>query len=112
MRRLPICAAALALATLHAPLPAEAHAGHGCGGKPVSIHGSPGNDVIHGTPGDDVIAGDSGDDTIHGLGGNDFLCGDSGTDVLVGGEGLDYCNGGTGVELPDPTCEHNGDGVL
>jgi hypothetical protein len=112
MRRLLIPLAVVALSTLNVPVPAEAHKGHTCGDLTVTIHGSPGNDVIQGTPGDDVITGDSGDDTIYGLGGNDFLCGDSGNDILVGGDGIDYCNGNSGLELPDPTCEVNGDDLM
>ena len=69
-----------------------------CGGLPVTIAGTPGNDVINGTAGSDVIHGFGGDDTINGLGGNDVICGGDGNDTLNGGTGNDRLFGGNGSD--------------
>lgn len=60
-----------------------------CGGRPVTILGTSGNDTIRGTDGPDVILGLGGDDVIRGLGGDDILCGGAGKDRLIGGPGRD-----------------------
>ena len=69
-----------------------------CGGLPVTIAGTPGNDVINGTAGSDVIHGFAGDDAINGLGGNDVICGGDGNDTLNGGTGNDRLFGGNGSD--------------
>jgi hypothetical protein len=56
-----------------------------CDGKPATIVGTTGDDVLRGTDGDDVIVGRGGSDRLVGRGGNDALCGGNGDDVLVGG---------------------------
>jgi uncharacterized delta-60 repeat protein len=60
-----------------------------CGGRPVTILGTSGNDTIRGTDGPDVILGLGGNDVIRGLGGDDILCGGPGNDRLMGGPGRD-----------------------
>jgi Ca2+-binding RTX toxin-like protein len=79
-----------------------------CAGRPATIVGSPGDDVIGGTAGPDVIAGRGGSDVIMGLGGNDRICGGRGDDNLAGGGdddrlrgdgGRDTLAGGYGADL-------------
>jgi hypothetical protein len=67
-----------------------------CAGKPVTIPGTPGANVIRGTRKADVIAGLGGRDTIRGLGGKDLICGGAGNDRLLGGSGRDRLIGGRG----------------
>ncbi|MGQ0591609.1 MAG: hypothetical protein ACT4QB_02890 [Gammaproteobacteria bacterium] len=67
-----------------------------CGGRPVTILGTSGNDTIRGTNGPDVILGLGGNDVIRGLGGGDILCGGSGKDRLIGGPGRDRMFGQRG----------------
>jgi len=67
-----------------------------CGGKIVTILGTPGDDVIHGTDGPDVIHGLAGNDVIYGGKGNDVICGGDGDDHLIGGAGSDFLLGGRG----------------
>ena len=57
----------------------------GCLGKPVTIVGTQGDDVIRGTDGRDVIAGLGGNDTIDGLGAADTICGGDGNDTISTG---------------------------
>ena len=71
-----------------------------CDGKPATIVGTMGDDVLRGTNGDDVIIGLGGDDRLVGRGGNDALCGGNGDDTLVGGPGDDVMIGGTGHWMP------------
>jgi Ca2+-binding RTX toxin-like protein len=67
-----------------------------CHGRPATIVGTDGNDVIRGTSGQDVVWGGKGDDTIEGLLGNDLLCGGPGADAIHGGRGNDLVDGGAG----------------
>ena len=67
-----------------------------CGGRTVTIFGTPRNDVIMGTPGNDVIHGLGGNDTIRGGGGNDTICGGDGNDLLYGMSGNNRLYGGNG----------------
>ena len=67
-----------------------------CGGKTITILGTPGEDVIHGTDGPDVIHGLAGNDVIYGGKGNDVICGGEGDDHLIGGAGSDFLLGGRG----------------
>lgn len=69
-----------------------------CDGKPATIVGTEGDDVLRGTDGDDVIVGLGGHDRLVGRGGNDTLCGYAGEDTLVGGSGDDVMIGGTGSD--------------
>jgi Ca2+-binding RTX toxin-like protein len=65
-----------------------------CFGKPVTITGTSGRDVLRGTDGPDVIAGRAGHDLIIGGGGIDRICGGAGNDKLDGGPGSDHLDGG------------------
>jgi Ca2+-binding RTX toxin-like protein len=94
-----------------------------CKGRPATIVGTPGNDVLTGTSGRDVVAALGGNDVVTSLGGNDLICagagrdkvnagggkdrilgqggndrlrGAGGKDNLRGGAGRDKCNGGPG----------------
>jgi hypothetical protein len=69
-----------------------------CGGKPATIIGTPGDDVLVGKKGPDVIAGLGGNDIIDGLGGDDLICGGSGRDVIRAGAGNDRLWGGPGAD--------------
>lgn len=60
-----------------------------CDGRPGTIIGTPGDDVLRGTDGPDVIIGGGGADRIEGLGGDDRICGGVGADHLLGGAGDD-----------------------
>ena len=88
--------AATVLAALVAPLPAGAEPVATCGGKPATIIGTAGADVLKGTTGPDVIVGKGGNDVIRGQGGNDTICGGAGNDDIFGGAGDDkvYGQGG------------------
>ena len=80
------------------PSPAAEAAPPLCDGKPATIVGTSGDDVLRGTDDDDVIAGLAGDDTIKGLDGNDTICGKNGNDTLIGGSGDDVLLGGPGTD--------------
>ena len=93
-----------------------------CGGLPVTLQGTSGDDVLRGTNGVDVIHGLGGNDRIIGRGGDDILCGGSGRDTLIGGggddqlfgdRGRDQLKGGPGVDALDggngrDKCKPNG----
>src|SRR4051794_39964361 len=49
-----------------------------CFGKPATITGTEGDDMLVGTPGDDVIVGLGGNDIIEPQRGNDLVCGGEG----------------------------------
>ncbi|MDG6100878.1 S8 family serine peptidase [Dactylosporangium aurantiacum] len=70
-----------------------------CDGRPATIVGTAGRDVLVGTPGPDVIVALAGNDIVHGNGGADLICGDAGADVLDGGVGADRLLGGPGNDL-------------
>lgn len=80
---------ASAITTVTAPL---------CFGRPATIFGTDGNDLIFGTDGNDVIAALGGDDSINGLGGHDRICGGEGADTVIGGSGNDRLSGGAGPD--------------
>lgn len=69
-----------------------------CAGRPVTLVGTEGDDLLRGTPGPDVILGLGGDDRIEGRGGDDVLCGGKGADRLEGGAGDDQLFGQSGVD--------------
>ena len=92
------CAALLAVGVVMLiPSPAADAAPPLCDGKPATIVGTVGDDVLRGTDGDDVIVGLGGDDLIKGRGGNDTLCGKGGRDILIGGPGDDVLSGRSGA---------------
>lgn len=65
-----------------------------CAGRPATIVGTAGADVLFGTAGDDVIVALGGRDRIYAGGGNDVVCGGDGRDFVHGGPGRDLLNGG------------------
>ncbi len=87
-----------------------------CGGRPATMVGTTGKDLLKGTRGKDVIVGLGGRDKIKGRGGKDIICGGGGKDVLLGGlkrdrlfgqggrdalrggPGRDTCVGGPGAD--------------
>ena len=69
-----------------------------CGGKFVTLLGTPGPDVLVGTSGPDVLHGLGGNDLLRGGGGADRLCGGPGADTLVGHAGHDRLSGGDGAD--------------
>ncbi len=76
---------------------ASSAAAKSCGGKKVTIMGTPGNDTIVGKGASDVIYGGSGDDTIlGGRNGNDTICGGPGDDTIKAGRGYDSLYGEAG----------------
>jgi len=67
-----------------------------CLGRPVTMTGTSGNDVLTGTPKRDVIRALGGDDVIDALGGNDRVCAGAGNDRVNGRSGRDVVAGGAG----------------
>ena len=59
--------------------------GPSCLGKPVTITGTEGDDVITGTDGNDVIMSLGGNDQIDAGVGSDYICTGDGNDVVTGG---------------------------
>ena len=80
-----------------------------CLGRPVTISGTNGNDVITGTTRRDVIRALGGDDTINALGGNDRVCAGPGNDRVLARSGGDQVAGGSGN---DRAIGHGGDDLL
>jgi hypothetical protein len=97
-RTLRLSAALGLLCSFLAISPSVATAALSCGGEPVTIAGTSGNDELIGTTGRDVIQGRGGDDVIRGRGGNDLICGGTGNDNIRGGSGSDQIWGGDGVD--------------
>ena len=89
-----------------------------CNGRPATIVGTPGDDVIYGTNGADVIVGLGGNDIIHGGNGDDVICGNAGNDTLDGGNGNDTLIGSYGNDTlsggngDDTLIDSSGDNVL
>ena len=95
--RLSLTLLACVAGLLALPLAGSAAAAKKCGGKKVTIMGTPGNDVIVGKRASDVIYGGGGNDVIYGgANGNDTICGGPGNDKIHGGRGYDklYGEGG------------------
>jgi Ca2+-binding RTX toxin-like protein len=72
-----------------------------CSGKPATIVGTNGPDIIDGTAGDDVIVGLDGGDLLRGLDANDTICGGLGNDLVLGGIGADTLLGDVGNDVVD-----------
>jgi len=70
-----------------------------CNGRPATIVGTSGDDVLRGTSGPDVIVGLGGNDTIEGLAGADVICGGAGNDIIRAGWGNDVVFAGTGRDV-------------
>jgi len=69
-----------------------------CKGRPVTILGTSGDDMLRGTNDVDVIHGMGGNDSIFSFDGNDIICGGAGKDRLVGGVGNDRLFGQGGAD--------------
>lgn len=80
-----------------------------CLGRPVTISGTNGNDIITGTTKRDVIRALGGDDVIDALGGNDRVCAGSGNDRVLARSGGDQVAGASGN---DRAIGHGGDDLL
>jgi Ca2+-binding RTX toxin-like protein len=78
-----------------------------CAGRPATVVGTDGDDVIDGTPGDDVIVGLAGVDLIHGLGGDDLICGGLGADTIHGDAGNDTIIGDDANDFLVPGAGHD-----
>lgn len=97
--RIALFCLACAAGLLALPLASSAAAAT-CGGKHVTIMGTPGNDVIVGKGASDVIDGGGGNDVITGgRNGNDTICGGPGNDVIHGGKGYDSLFGEGGDDV-------------
>ena len=69
-----------------------------CEGRPATIVGTGGADLIVGTNGPDVIVAGSGDDRVYGLNGADVVCLGSGDDYVDAGNGNDIAYGHDGKD--------------
>ncbi len=67
-----------------------------CAGKPATIIGTDGPDLLFGTARADVIVAKGGNDRIFARGGDDTICGNAGADYVQGGNGADLIIGGYG----------------
>lgn len=94
-----------------------------CQGRPATLAGTAGKDLLVGTPGADVIVALGGADVVRGGGGDDTVCagggpdrvwgqagddrlaGEAGADRLSGGAGADRLAGGPGADLLDGKSE-------
>jgi VCBS repeat-containing protein len=70
-----------------------------CQGRPATIVGTPGKDILRGTKGADVIVAMGGNDLVRGLGGADLVCGGAGNDRAEGAAGNDRLYGEAGNDL-------------
>ena len=80
-----------------------------CLGKPVTIRGTAGADILVGTTRRDVILALDGDDVVDALGGKDRVCAGAGNDRVLGRSGGDQVAGGSGN---DRVIGHGGDDLL
>ena len=90
---------ALVAGAVLVPTQAGAQTTQVCGGEPVTIMGTSGDDVLEGTNGPDVIFAAQGDDVITGLGGDDLICAGQGDDIVLGGAGFDIIFGAQGNDV-------------
>jgi Ca2+-binding RTX toxin-like protein len=67
-----------------------------CAGKPATIVGTDGRDVLRGTRRADVIVALAGDDVVKAADGNDTVCAGAGNDTVSGGDGNDRLSGEAG----------------
>jgi hypothetical protein len=67
-----------------------------CKGKPLTLVGTDGDDVILGTDNRDVIGALDGNDKVRGLDGRDLICGGKNKDTLKGGKAKDKLLGQKG----------------
>ena len=76
-----------------------------CKGRPATIIGTAGDNLLTGTNGADVIAALDGNDKVLALDGDDIVCGNDGKDRLLGQDGEDVLKGNRGNDT-----EKGGDG--
>jgi uncharacterized repeat protein (TIGR01451 family) len=69
-----------------------------CRGRPTTLAGTRGNDLLVGTGGPDVIAGLGGRDVIVGRSGRDLICAGGGPDRVYAGTAADRVFGGRGAD--------------
>ena len=69
-----------------------------CAGRPATIVGTGGADVLRGTRRADVIVALGGNDLVSAAAGDDLVCGGAGADRLLGGAGADRLLGGPGPD--------------
>ena len=67
-----------------------------CKGRPATIVGTAGDNLLTGTNGPDVVAALDGNDKVLALDGNDIVCGNRGKDRLLGQDGEDVLRGNRG----------------
>jgi Ca2+-binding RTX toxin-like protein len=67
-----------------------------CKGRPATIIGTAGDNLLVGTNGPDVINALDGNDKVLALDGNDVVCGNDGKDRLLGQDGEDILKGNRG----------------
>lgn len=77
-------------------LSAEPFRAVSCEGRPATVLGTMGDDVLEGTDGDDVIVARGGDDVVTAWAGDDVVCGGDGDDTIDAGYGRDRVWGGDG----------------
>jgi Ca2+-binding RTX toxin-like protein len=70
-----------------------------CAGRPATIVGTNGADLLKGTRASDVIVGLGGADLILGNARADVICGGGGDDEVLGGGGADRIEGGPGDDF-------------
>lgn len=92
----------VAVTSAYVGAPSAFSAARLCEGKPATIVGTPGNDVLKGTSGRDVIVAGDGADTITAGDGADLVCAGPGDDTVRGGGGGDVLLGGDGADVIDP----------
>lgn len=73
-------------------------------GKPTTVYGKGGDDVICTQNDEDKLVGGKGGDELWAEGGDDKLVGGKGSDIMHGGDDTDTCKGGPGPDLADE-CE-------
>jgi subtilisin family serine protease len=67
-----------------------------CAGRPATIVGTLGPDIMEGTPRADVIVTGDGNDKVSAKDGDDFVCTGNGDDIVDGGNGADIILTGDG----------------
>ncbi|GAA2359792.1 calcium-binding protein [Nonomuraea africana] len=70
-----------------------------CAGRPATVVGTAGRDLLTGTDGADVVAALGGDDLVRALDGDDVVCGGDGDDVVLAGDGADEVHGEAGRDV-------------
>jgi uncharacterized repeat protein (TIGR01451 family) len=69
-----------------------------CAGRPATVVGTPGADLLVGSAGNDVIFARAGSDRIRSFGGRDLICAGGGNDVVKSGGRSDQVRAGPGAD--------------